>query len=125
MNVDFDSSEVVRLGVDLGLSPAQVALGVAAVVLKGAVNIKTQMAAEAASSGTTRHFAGAISYDATDEGLGAVGYVIGPDKDRPQGPLGNILYFGTRDRAPVLDLMGPLEAEEPRFIAALQAVGSL
>lgn len=92
---------------------------VAATVKKGATNLANQYREDAESSGTTRHFAGAIGYDTSLSGLEAE---VGPDKDKPQGALGVLLYFGTSDTPPVLDFDGPPQVEEPKFHAALEAI---
>lgn len=89
------------------------------VVERGAVNVKTGMRADASGHPTFRYFPRSISYDVTDGGLGAE---IGPDKDLVQGALGNIVYFGTSKNAPVLDINGPLNKEQPRFVDALADV---
>jgi hypothetical protein len=52
---------------------------------------------------------------------------IGPDKDRPQGPLGNIIEFGTPNNAPIEHLGPALEEnaddlERGLEIAARQAL---
>lgn len=112
----FDTHEVRQLAVDLGKVSHRVVPEVAKVVSKGALNIKTQLADEAKSSGHYKHFSRSINYDLKRGGLEAV---IGPDKSKMQGALGNILYFGTSKNAPVLDINSPLDAEEPRFEKAL------
>jgi hypothetical protein len=47
---------------------------------------------------------------------------IGPDKERVQGALGNIIYFGTSKNAPQLSLEGPLNRETQRFEDAIADV---
>lgn len=44
---------------------------------------------------------------------------IGPDKNRRQGPLGNIIEFGTANSAPRPGGLPALRREVPRFEAAL------
>lgn len=112
--IRMDASEVNTLAADLGKIPARTVPAVTAVVTKGAQNVKEQMRDEAESGGTTRHFSRSISYDVSG-GLGGVEAKIGPDKERTQGALGNLLYFGTSTQGPVLDIQGPLTAEEPKF----------
>lgn len=112
-------SEIRDLAVDLEKKAWRAIPEVAAVVKKGAQNIKESYVSDAASSGTTKHFSSAINYDINKGGLEAE---IGPDKDKPQGPLGNILYFGTSDTAAVLDFDGPPREEEPRFHRAIEDV---
>ncbi|NUS17086.1 MAG: hypothetical protein HOY69_37785 [Streptomyces sp.] len=53
-----------------------------------------------------------ITYDVKPTATG-VEAEIGPDKDRPQGPLGNIVEFGTSKNAPLPHLGPALDAAEP------------
>ena len=112
--MDIDTSEVRALAADLGKASREVFKEAEKVTEKAAHNIKTTMADDAKSSGTYRHFAGSISYDRAMS-VGQIGYEIGPDKDRTQGALGNILYFGTSKNAPVLDVEVGLRKEAPEF----------
>lgn len=114
--VTFNVDGARELAADLGKQAAAVVPLAAGVVAKGALNIKTQMQAEAKSSGSYRHFANSINYDTKRGGLEAE---IGPDKSKTQGALGNILYFGTSKNAPVLSIDEPLEAEQPKFEKAI------
>jgi hypothetical protein len=88
------------------------------VVAKGALNVKNALQREARSAGHYKHFHRSISYEL----LGDLEAEIGPDKDRVQGALGNILYFGTSKNAAVLDLDASLAREAPRFELALADV---
>lgn len=122
MNLDIDVEGARELADDLDSIPGELRKEVRKVVSKGALNIKNDLRREARSAGTYRHFHRAIDYDM----VGDLEAEIGPDKGRVQGALGNILYFGTSKNAPVLDLNGPLNREEPRFeLALIQAVEKL
>jgi hypothetical protein len=94
-----------------------------AVVSKGALNIKRDWRANArASSGAhARLYPGSISYDVT-EGPGEIEAVIGPDKAKAQGALGNLLEFGSVKNPPHNDGGRALDAEEDRFVAAVEAM---
>lgn len=117
--MDIDLSEVRALSQDLGRAPARAQQGMAGVVEKGALNVKARMVEDAQSHhGHARHFHRSISYDVTDRG-GSVSADIGPDKERTQGSLGNLMYFGSKNNGPVLDVEAGLVEEEPRFIKAL------
>ena len=107
-------SDADRLANDLAAAPLKAVPLVAAVVKKAAQNVKDHMVNEARSNGTYRHFHRSISYDVRS-GFGGVEAEIGPDKDRTQGALGNVLYFGTSKNAPVLDINSGLRAEEEAF----------
>jgi hypothetical protein len=106
------SDELRDLAADLNKAAVKVFPAVAAVVAKGAHNVKEQMAEEAQSSGSYKHFHRSIGYDLHKGGLEAE---IGPDKNGPQGALGNILYFGTSKNAAILDVESGLRDEAPRF----------
>jgi hypothetical protein len=68
-----------------------------------------------------RLYPASISYDVT-EGPGVVEAEIGPDKGRPQGPLGNLLEFGSAHNPPHNDGGRALDDEEPRFLAQVEAL---
>ncbi|QCR53210.1 hypothetical protein C1N80_06190 [Brachybacterium sp. SGAir0954] len=117
--MSIDVSEVRRLATDLGKAPRAVVSEAEKVLEKGALNVKRRMAEDAKQlTGSARHFHGSISYDPTP-GAG-VGYEVGPDKERMQGALGNLLYFGSRKNAPVLDVEAGLADEEPRLVTAME-----
>lgn len=54
----------------------------------------------------TPQYANSITYDLDYVGAGRIEAEIGPDKDLPQGPLGNIFEFGTSRVGPQAHL-GP------------------
>lgn len=60
-----------------------------------------------------------ITYDVTARVAHITGE-IGPDKERGQGPLGNIIEFGTINNAPIPGGLPALKAEEPNFVAACE-----
>lgn len=95
-----------------------------AVVSKGALNIKLDAARRI--SGHTRHlpsYPQSINYDLAITGA-AIEAEIGPSKDRRQGPLGNILEYGSPGRPPIPHLGPALDEEAPRFEAQIEALGS-
>lgn len=118
--IEIDASEVSGLVARLASVPARAVPAIEAVTHKAANNIKTGLAADAQSSGHYKYFAGSITYDRTFSSPVAIEYEVGPDKDRRQGALGNILYFGTSRNGPQLDFEAPIRAEEPRFLTALR-----
>ena len=66
----------------------------------------------------------AITYDTTDHGVGkGVSAEIGPDKDRRQGALGNILEYGTVNNPPYAHLGPALDYEGPNFERYLGELG--
>lgn len=95
--------------------------GVRAVVERGALNIKQDAARRASGLKHAPAYPQSISYDVHNT-FGGVTAEIGPDKGRRQGALGNILEFGTPNNAPRPHLNPALDVEEPKFVAALDAM---
>ncbi|MGP5375281.1 hypothetical protein ACTXM8_04685 [Brachybacterium alimentarium] len=116
----FDFSEVRALATDLGNTTKAVEKEADRVLERGALGVKNAMAEEARAShkGHARSFAGSISYDRRYR-AGTMAYEIGPDKSRRQGALGNLLYFGSRNNAPTLDIEHGLIAEEPKLMSEM------
>lgn len=56
----------------------------------------------------------AVTHDVREFGH-TVDAEIGPDKQRPQGPLGNLIEFGSRNNAPIPGGLPALAAEAPRL----------
>ena len=92
---------------------------VAAVVTKGAVNIRAQLKGEASASSHFR-LASQISYDLRF-GFTGIEAEVGPEK-RGAGNLANIAYFGGSHGGggTLPDPRGALDAETPKFIKALE-----
>lgn len=112
------STELRELAVNLGRVAGDAVKDVDAVIQKGALNIKKEMAYSAVWSKHFKGMAGSISYD-SHYLPGRVRYVIGPDKNRRGGALGNIAYFGTSRGGGTLDIDQPLQSESPRTMRAL------
>lgn len=121
----IDMSEVMKLSADFGHASARALPAVDRVVERGALNVKTKMAAEAESDGHYKRFSRAISYDRAYK-LGVVSYEVGPDKSRSgaQGALGNLLYFGSANNGSVLDIEVGLRDEEPRLVENLAKIAT-
>lgn len=88
------------------------------VVQKGALNIKKDWRRRWSGMAHLPRLPYAVTYDTTFSGQQA-GAEIGPDKDRPQGALGNIPEFGTVNNAPIPGGAPALESERPRFERAM------
>jgi hypothetical protein len=124
--VSDGSAEFRQLANDLGRIAGHAVKDVDEVLKKGAQNVKEEMSADIRKS---RHFVGkkgpglesSISYD-SEYRIGTPRYVIGPDKSRPGGALGNIYYFGTSRGGGTGDIEKPLRSEEPRLTSALEAL---
>ncbi|WP_327378010.1 hypothetical protein OG393_31035 [Streptomyces sp. NBC_01216] len=98
---------------------------VQAVVERGALNVKNGWRGNAwASAGRhARLYPSSISYDMRPHPGGAAAE-IGPDKSRPQGPLGNLLEFGSSKNPPHNDGGRALAAEAAAFTAHVAAIAA-
>lgn len=107
-----------ELTADLGKIASRALPEADAIVKRGVQQIKDDMVAGAEGSRAFRSIARSISYDRAYS-AGQVGYEVGPDKDRG-GQLGVIAYFGgANGGGGTLDIDGPLRAEEPRLLQAI------
>lgn len=113
------SAELRKLAEDLGRIAGSAVKDVDAVLKKGAQNVKQEMAADAAASKHFKGMAGSISYD-SHYSPGTARYVVGPDKSRRGGSLGNIYYFGTSRGGGTGDIEKPLRSEGPRLQSELE-----
>lgn len=95
----IDASELRNLAADLGNVSGRMIPAVDAVVEKAALNVKDEWVRAVSGSSRLCHYPRSISYDRVPS-LTAVEYEVGPDKDRMQGPLGNIAEFGTSTLPP-------------------------
>lgn len=112
-----------RLALALWGNAAEAEASMAAVVERGALNVKNGWRENAAAS-SGRHarlYPQSISYDITPIPGGARAE-IGPDKGKPQGPLGNLLEFGSVNNAPHNDGGRALLAEAPLFAAQVSLI---
>lgn len=91
------------------------------VLFKGAMNVKSEMIADVSKSPHFKGMAGAITFEHQNT-RGVIKRVIGPDKSRRGGSLGNIYYFGTSRGGGSGDIEKPLRSEEPRLMSALEAL---
>jgi len=117
--------DLLNLARTLEQAAAGAEAAVSGVVRRGALNVKNDWRANATVTAGrhARLYPGSISYDVHAIPGGAEA-IIGPDKDRPQGPLGNLLEYGSVNNAPHNDGGRALDAEEPRMVDAIEAVAS-
>jgi hypothetical protein len=119
IRIEFD--EVRRLAVAFVTAEQVAAVEARAIVAKGALNIKRDWQQRWSGHAHIPALPSAITYDVTRTPL-SIAAEIGPDKSRAQGPLGNIIEFGTRNNAPIPGGLPALQAELPRFTAAAAAM---
>lgn len=115
------SAELRQLASNLGKVAGSALKDVDAVLKRGVQNMKNEMQADASASEHFKGMAGSISYDSFYL-PGRARYVVGPDKYRRGGALGNIYYFGTSRGGGSGDIDKPLRNEGPRTVSALEAL---
>lgn len=115
-DITWDTSGLNELVADLGRGELRTVPLAAAVVAKGALNVKNEARQMASGLRHAPAYPASITYDIAGNGLSAE---IGPDKDKRQGALGNILEYGTSKNAPHAHLGPALDREGPAFEKAL------
>lgn len=107
------------LAADFDRASRVVPVEVRKVVQKGALNIKTDARRRASGLAHAPAYPFSITYD-TEIKSSRVEAEIGPDKERRQGALGNILEFGSVHNPPIPHMAPAAQAELPRFEKACQ-----
>lgn len=107
---------------DLAKAQTSALLEVRKVVSKGALNIKTSAIRRISGHPHSPAYPRSIGYN-TYQLSEAVRAEIGPDKDKRQGALGNILEYGTVNNPPIPHLGPALTEESPRFERAMGDLG--
>lgn len=119
----IDLTELEALSARIAASAAVIRSEGPAVVSRGALNIKNTWRDNATQTvgAHARLYPSTINYDLHPDGM-LIEAEVGPDKAKPQGPLGNILEFGTSTQAGHNDGGLALDEEAPRFIAQAEAL---
>lgn len=89
------------------------------VVQRGALNVKRDWRKAWSGLSNAPALPYAVGYDTSETPTGAVAE-IGPDKDKAQGALGNLIEYGSVNNAPHPGGAPALRAEEPKFLRALE-----
>lgn len=92
------------------------------ILKRGAQNIKKDAQDKIRGVAHAPDYPRSISYDVVwrrDSGHAE----IGPDKDKKQGALGNILEYGTINNAPLAHLGPALDYEQPEFEEQIERMG--
>ena len=103
---------------DLTAAPEKLRAGVRATVEKAALNIKDDakdIVTRATPKGHARAYPASITYDVQQTATGGTSAEIGPDKDKRQGALGNLIEFGSANNSPIPHLGPALEHEIPNL----------
>jgi hypothetical protein len=95
----------------------------AKVVAKGSLNIKNDARRMAPRTQHAPHYASSITYDVTS-GADWIEGEVGPVAGATQRGLGNLLEYGGHGTAPHPHHEPALDAEEPRFYAACEALAA-
>lgn len=90
------------------------------VISKGALNIKNDWRKGITGLKHAPRLPYALGYD-IGAGLASVSATIGPDKNKRQGSLGNLVEFGSVNNPPNPAGQRALDREAPKFEAALIA----
>jgi hypothetical protein len=97
--VSGDASEVRGLARDMGEASANALPFLRAAVQHTSLLVKTSWRDKASGNRFAPAFPASITYD-TVIGDSEIRSEIGPDKDRPQGALGNLIEFGSVNNPP-------------------------
>jgi hypothetical protein len=118
--ISFDSSDLEALARDLADAPAKLKSGMRQVVRKSASAVRDAARAVAPNPHHAGLYRASITLDVTESG-DVVEAEVGPDKDLPQGDLGNLLEFGDARGGAQPHLVPAMEAQEPQFVSAAEA----
>jgi hypothetical protein len=115
----IDSSELDKLAADLGKVPARSGRNLRKAIEVTARNIKDAWRDNATGMAHAPAFPHSITYDIEGSGNSGTGSrleaEIGPDKDRAQGALGNLIEYGSIHNSPQGLGHGALQANEADF----------
>ncbi len=120
----FDVTGMTELVADMTAAPARVQRESAVVVRVGGEKIAKSARQFASGLAHAPAYPRSITAEVKIVG-GAFESLVGPDKDLPQGALGNILEYGTVKNAPIVHLGPALDLEGPNFEKAMEALGDL
>lgn len=121
MRIDLNGSELNRLRADLEDVPEGAHRNIRRATEFTARGIKDSARDFAGGIAHAPHYPASITYDIDDQGVGVgVAAEIGPDKDRRQGALGNILEYGTVKNPPYAHLGPALDIWTPDLTTGLE-----
>jgi hypothetical protein len=110
----IESGDVTDLVQLLAKAPVVAVVEARAIVKRGANNIKTDAQRRVGKLKHAPAYPRAISYD-THESATKAWAEVGPDKNKRQGALGNLLEFGSPTSPPHPHMAPAAEAELPKF----------
>lgn len=129
--VFIDSSELDKLAADLESAAKNIGPKLVQAIETSARNIKDDWKEQASGMAHAPRFPHSITYDIGANhsllrnvfgggGANEIIAQIGPDKDRPQGALGNLIEFGSINNPPMGLGHGALNREEAGFQRGLE-----
>ncbi|MBB2956789.1 hypothetical protein [Pseudoclavibacter helvolus] len=122
MTSTFDNSQVQRLAASFENFDAVSRVNLKKAGTVTARRVKDESKALAQSdftSGSASAYPHAIGYETIDR-VNDIAWEIGPDKERRQGPLGNLFEYGSRNNPPFAHLETALEANEDDFVRGIE-----
>jgi len=122
--VIFDDHELKAFTRDLERAARIMPAEAAKVVAKAAVNIKKDARRRVSGLKHAPAYPFSITFDDVQRTGTYAKTEVGPDKDKRQGALGNILEYGSVHNHPHPHLAPAAEAEEPRFARAMDALAA-
>lgn len=117
--MDIDTRELKRLEVDFAEAAQLAPKESRQAVEVSAFNIKTSAARRVGGLRHAPAYPRAISYDMRTT-TGGTEAEIGPDKNRRQGALGNLIEYGSVNNSPHPHMAPAAEHELPRFERAME-----
>jgi hypothetical protein len=122
----FDMRDVRRLERHLARSIPRIRRDARGVVMRGAVNVKKDWRNNARATGRkhAKLYPRSVGFDIAGYGPDIWAATIGPDKGGPQGPLGNLLEYGSVHNPPHNDGGRALAAELPQFTAQMELLAT-
>lgn len=119
-----DNSDLSKLAVDLGAVPERSGRNLRKAVEVTARHVRDTARENAMGMAHAPAFPYSITYDVKGSGNNGAGSQleaeVGPDKDRPQGALGNLIEYGSINNGPLGIMHGALQANEADFERGIQ-----
>ncbi|MFC6017797.1 hypothetical protein ACFP2T_16470 [Plantactinospora solaniradicis] len=122
MTIEVEAGDVDRLAALLAEVGEDAPAESRKVVSRGALQIKQDAQQRVQGLQHAPYYPRSISYDTKQTATGAEAEV-GPDKHRRQGPLGNLIEFGSINNPPRPHIIPAGEAELPKFEKAMGDLG--
>lgn len=116
--MSVDTSQLDRLARDLTAAAGRVQRGTYAAAQASAKRMEADARARVSGHAHLPHYPASIASEVHRRGL-LVEATLGPDKGQSQGPLWNIIEFGTSKNAPIPHYGPALDAESGSFGRAL------